>query len=232
MKILTSELSSLLHNEGASLVGFGDISALDYQGFTSCVALAVKIPAKVIAGIKNGPTRDYFDSYHELNARLNALAELAAKYLSDRGHRALPQTTTTVVESPGYRTPVPHKTCATRAGLGWIGKSALLVTEEYGPALRLSSVLTDAEFDSVSEPINVSRCGSCTACASACPGQAIKGALWDVNAPLESLVDVEDCRKAARALAADMIGEQITLCGKCIETCPYTRAYLKKENVL
>ena len=232
MKILTSELSSLLHNEGASLVGFGDISALDYQGFTSCVALAVMIPAKVIAGIKNGPTRDYFDSYHELNARLNALAELAAKYLSDRGHRALPQTTTTLVESPGYRTPVPHKTCATRAGLGWIGKSTLLVTEEYGPAVRLSSVLTDAEFDSVSEPINVSRCGSCTACASACPGQAIKGALWDVNAPLESLVDVEDCRKAARALAADMIGEQITLCGKCIETCPYTRAYLKKENVL
>ena len=232
MKILTSELSSLLHNEGASLVGFGDISALDYQGFTSCVALAVMIPAKVIAGIKNGPARDYFDSYHELNARLNALAELAAKYLSDRGHRALPQTTTTVVESPGYRTPVPHKTCATRAGLGWIGKSTLLVTEEYGPAVRLSSVLTDAEFDSVSEPINVSRCGSCTACASACPGQAIKGALWDVNAPLESLVDVEDCRKAARALAADMIGEQITLCGKCIETCPYTRAYLKKENVL
>ena len=232
MKILTSELSSLLHNEGASLVGFGDISALDYQGFTSCVALAVMIPAKVIAGIKNGPTRDYFDSYHELNARLNALAELAAKYLSDHGHRALPQTTTTVVESPGYRTPVPHKTCATRAGLGWIGKSALLVTEEYGPALRLSSVLTDAEFDSVSEPINVSRCGSCTACASACPGQAIKGALWDVNAPRESLVDVEACRKAARALAADMIGEQITLCGKCIETCPYTRAYLKKENVL
>ena len=232
MKILTSELSSLLHNEGASLVGFGDISALDYQGFTSCVALAVMIPAKVIAGIKNGPTRDYFDSYHELNARLNALAELAAKYLSDHGHRALPQTTTTVVESPGYRTPVPHKTCATRAGLGWIGKSTLLVTEEYGPAVRLSSVLTDAEFDSVSEPINVSRCGSCTACASACPGQAIKGALWDVNAPLESLVDVEDCRKAARALAADMIGEQITLCGKCIETCPYTRAYLKKENVL
>ena len=106
------------------------------------------------------------------------------------------------------------------------------MTEEYGPALRLSSVLTDAEFDSVSEPINVSRCGSCTACASACPGQAIKGALWDVNAPLESLVDVDDCLRAARALAADRIGEQITLCGKCIETCPYTRAYLKKENVL
>ena len=232
MKILTSELSSLLHNGGASLVGFGDISALDYQGFTSCVALAVKIPAKVIAGIKNGPTRDYFDSYHELNARLNALAELVAKYLSDRGHRALPQTTTTVVESPGYRTPVPHKTCATRAGLGWIGKSALLVTEEYGPALRLSSVLTDAEFDSVSEPINVSRCGSCTACASACPGHAINGALWDVNAPRESLVDVEACRKAARALAWGLLGEQITLCGKCIEVCPYTRAYLKKENML
>ena len=96
----------------------------------------------------------------------------------------------------------------------------------------MSSVLTDAEFDSVSQPINASRCGSCTACASACPGHAINGALWDVNAPRESLVDVEACRKAARALAWELLGEQITLCGKCIETCPYTRAYLKKENVL
>ena len=227
MKILTSELSSLLYNEGASLVGFGDISALDYQGFTSCVALAVKIP-----GIKDGPSREYFEQYNALNAKLDALSELAAGYLSEHGCRALAQTTTAVAESAGYRTPMPHKTCATRAGLGWIGKSALLVTEEYGPALRLSSVLTDAEFDSVSEPIDHSRCGSCTACTEACPGRAINGALWDVNAPRESLVDVEACRKAARALAWELLGEQITLCGKCIETCPYTRAYLKKENVL
>lgn len=154
MKILASELSSLLYNEGASLAGFGDISALGHDGYTSCVALAVKIPAGVIAGIKDGPTREYFDQYRTLNSRLDSLAKLAAKYLSERGHRALAQTTTAVAESAGYRT---------------------------------------------------SR---------------------------ESLVDVEACRSAARALAWERIEEHITLCGKCIEICPHTRTYLKKENVL
>lgn len=154
MKILTSELSSLLYNEGASLAGFGDISALGHDGYTSCVALAVKIPAGVIAGIKDGPTREYFDQYRTLNSRLDSLAKLAAKYLSERGHRALAQTTTAVAESAGYRT---------------------------------------------------SR---------------------------ESLVDAEACRSAARALAWERIEEHITLCGKCIEICPHTRTYLKKENVL
>lgn len=230
--IPTSELSALLYNGGASLVGFGDVSALEYQGFTSCVALAVKIPARVVAGISGGPTREYFEQYHALNSKLDALAELAAEHLTERGCRALAQTTTTVVESAGCRTPVPHKTCATRAGLGWIGKSALLVTEEYGPAVRLSSVLTDARFDRVPEPVNASRCSGCTACTSACPGRAVHGNLWDVSTPQEELVDVEACRKAARALALERIGEHITLCGKCIEVCPYTRAYLKKEDAL
>ena len=230
--ISTTELRDLLYSKGASLAGFGDISSLEYQGYTSCVALAVKIPAQVIAGISGGPTKEYFELYHTLNAKLNALAEHAAQYLTQHGCRALAQTTTTVVESAGYRTPVPHKTCATRAGLGWIGKSALLVTEEYGPAVRLSSVLTDAEFDHLAEPINTSRCGGCTACTSACPGRAIHGNLWDVSVPRERLVDVEACRKAARALALERLHEKITLCGKCIEACPRTRAYLKKEDLL
>ncbi len=230
--ILTSELKELLYNEGASLVGFGDISALNHDGFTSCAALAVKIPAGVIAGIGSGPTRDYFDQYHALNKKLDSLAELAAGYLTERGCKALAQTTTTVAESPGYSTPVPHKTCATRAGLGWIGRSALLVTKEYGPAVRLSSVLTDAEFDRAAEPVNASLCGGCTACTAACPGGAITGALWDVGTYREELVDVNACRRAARALAAELIGEKITLCGKCIEVCPYTKSYLKKENAL
>ena len=46
--IATSELKELLYNGGASLVGFGDISVLQYGGYTSCVALAVKIPADVV----------------------------------------------------------------------------------------------------------------------------------------------------------------------------------------
>lgn len=227
--ICTEELKALLMAQGAGLVGFGDLTGLSFEGLNAGVSIAVPLPPETVRGIENGPTQDYFEQYHRLNALLDHLAETAAGYIEERGYRALPQTTTTVVENAGYRTAMPHKTCATRAGLGWIGKSALLVTPEYGPAVRLTSVLTDAAFDAYAEPINSSRCGGCKSCQTACPGQAIQGALWQVGTPREALVDVEKCRPAARKLAWDAIHQEITLCGKCIEMCPYTQKYLAKN---
>ena len=67
-------------------------------------------------------------------------------------------------------TPLPHKTVATRAGLGWIGKCALLVTKQFGSAIRLTSVLTDvyiccdtALARSKSIGIETTICGRCIA---------------------------------------------------------------------
>lgn len=229
--IHSDELRAVLMENGADLVGFGDLGALSTDGWARCVALAVRLPASTLRGITDGPTYDYYEQYHALNAKLNQLAELAASYIKERGFRALAQTTTTVVEFAGYLTPFPHKTCATRSGLGWIGKSALLVTPEFGPAVRLSSVLTDAPFDRLGKPIDTSLCGGCTRCQDHCPGKAIHGALWDVSVEREALVDVEACRKAARALAWEKIEKEITLCGKCIEICPYTQRYINKEAI-
>lgn len=226
----TEELGGLLREQGAGLVGFADMTGLSYDGLDHAVALAVPLPVSTIQGIEDGPTRDYFEQYHAVNGKLNQLAEAAAEYIQGKGFRAVAQTNTTVVEQAGYRTAVPHKTCATRAGLGWIGKSALLVTPEYGSAVRLSSVLTDGVFDRVRQPIDISRCGACRNCTESCPGHAIKGTLWSTAVPREELVDVEACRKAARRLAAERVHEEITLCGKCIQVCPYTQAYLRREE--
>ena len=226
----TEELGGLLRNLGAGLVGFADMTGLSYDGLDQAVALAVPLPVSTVQGIENGPTGDYFEQYHNLNDKLNRLAEAAAEYIQSKGFRAVAQTTTAVVEHAGYRTAVPHKTCCTRAGLGWIGKSALLVTPEYGSAVRLSSVLTDGVFDRVGQPMDSSRCGECKNCTQNCPGHAIKGVLWSPAVSRENLVDVEACRKAARKLAAEQIREEITLCGKCIQVCPYTQAYLRRAR--
>jgi epoxyqueuosine reductase QueG len=67
---------------------------------------------------------------------------------------------------------LPHKTVATKAGFGWIGKSALLITKRYGAAIRLASVLTDADLDTA-EPVEQSMCGDCRQCADHCPAKAI-----------------------------------------------------------
>lgn len=78
-------------------------------------------------------------------------------------------------------------------------------------------------------PINESRCGSCTQCTDSCPALAIKGKLWNVEVTREELLDPFKCRKKARELLKQRIGIEMSLCGKCIEVCPYTQRYLKQS---
>ncbi|NLG24575.1 MAG: epoxyqueuosine reductase [Clostridiales bacterium] len=222
---LARALGAALRAAGADLVGCADLSQVPGAELPRGVSVAVAIAPEVVAGLSDGPTPAYRDAYHALNARLDGIVTVGARLLQARGYAARPQTTTSVVESAGYRTPLPHKTVATRAGLGWIGRCALLVTEEYGSALRLSSVVTDAPLPCAA-PIGRSRCGGCRACQRACPGGAVMGAAWDVHTGREALVDVECCRETARGRAEACIGQALTLCGKCIEVCPYTRRYL------
>ena len=116
---------------------------------------------------------------------------------------------------------------ATRAGLGWIGKCALLVTEEYGSALRISSLITDAPLE-CNAPQKASRCGNCRACAEHCPSGAVTGEAWSAGIVRARLIDAERCAETARALCRERFGKQATLCGKCIVVCPYTRRSLKR----
>lgn len=90
--------------------------------------------------------------------------------------------------------PVQHKTLATRAGLGRIGKSVLLVTKEYGPAVRLGSVLTDADLRT-GTPTDTSRCGNCRQCVDRCPARVVVGNNWQAGMarggaePGEAIID-------------------------------------------
>lgn len=124
---------------------------------------------------------------------------------------------------------LPHKTVATRAGLGWIGKCALLVTPEYGSAVRISSVLTDAPIETAS-PIDSSRCGTCTICQEACPAQAVRGKLWSAGMQRNEIYDAFECRKTAKERAAK-IGVNETLCGLCILVCPWTKKFLEASGL-
>lgn len=125
-----------------------------------------------------------------------------------------------------YDTPLPHKTAATRAGLGWIGRCALLVTESYGSAVRLTTVLTDAPLDPA-EPINESRCGTCRACVEACPGRAIAGGLWHAGLPREAMVDPDACYRTTRGFAPAIgAAPDVGICGACIAACPWTQRYV------
>ena len=193
------------------------------------ISIAVKYPAGVISRIAELPTQEYCDWYDRLNEKLDMLVILGAEALRMRGYQAIAQTREYVGSGEiSDNTTLPHKTVATRAGIGWVGKSALLVTDKYGSAVRLSSILTDAPLDTAS-PIGKSRCGDCGVCTDACPAGAVSGKLWEVGVYRDEFFDAAKCRKAARERAKQGFGGSITICGKCIEVCPHTRRYTSSE---
>lgn len=93
--------------------------------------------------------------------------------MKKRGFETYTQTTGRVEVNQNKLSKLPHKTVATRGGLGWIGKNCLLVTPQYGSAIRISSLLTNAPLK-YDEPVNQSYCGTCNQCVKNCPAQALK----------------------------------------------------------
>jgi epoxyqueuosine reductase QueG len=188
----------------------------------------MELDPKIVNIVGNGPSHEYSDEYDRVNSLLNQLAESGADLLKSRGFDALAKTQSVVVQDEKTkRTKLPHKTVATKAGLGWIGKCALLITEAYGSAIRITSVLTDAHLD-VGIPIIESRCGNCEACKKICPAGAISGTQWEPNLYRDSLVNVYDCNDTIEA-RGKVIGSRHGSCGLCIWVCPWTQKHLKNS---
>ena len=229
---IAAHLTEGLIAERASLVGYADLSGLPAhvrQSLPRGVSIAVALDPSVVATIRSGPNRRYYAEYVRANRELTRLGRVAGSLLERHGFRAVAAQVTGVgLDTPNLSTPLPHKTVATRAGLGWIGKCALLVTEGYGSALRLTSVLTDAPLETVA-PIDASRCGSCDACVMHCPGDAPSGKPWDVHTDRDEFFDVHACREAAKAGAA-RTGIREIVCGICIAVCPWTVRYIESSD--
>ena len=234
MNSFTEKLKTALYDHGADLVGFGDLSEIQSElreDMPYGISIALAIDPDITACLKTAPTREYFEAYHSMNNKLDELVEFGAKYIHDCGYLAYPRSRAVIAPfEKEFGTILPHKTVATRSGLGWIGKCALLVTEEYGSAVRISSILTDAPVDA-GVPYNESKCGNCMQCADACPGKAVNGRNWDVNTARDEILDPALCKKAARDISKRYLNEVITLCGKCINVCPYTQRYLRKAII-
>jgi len=232
MLALTDQIKEELLLQGADIVGFGDLRELPEDmraGLPVGISVAVVYPGNAIRGIDKLPTQEYRDWYDKLNKRLDRIVTYGAAKLCEMGYAAIAMTREHVGNGGVNGTTVlPHKTVATRAGIGWIGKCALLVTRQYGSALRISSILTDAPLETA-EPIDKARCGDCVICKVACPAQAVSGKQWRPGLPRDEFFDSAKCRKTARERAKLGFNGDITICGKCIEVCPHTRRYIVRE---
>lgn len=110
------------------------------------------------------------------------------------------------------------KYAAVKAGLGWIGKNDVLITEEYGPRVRLAAILLDyaVEYDG---KIMESKCASCNRCVDICPHKALKGFEWNINARRSELIDFHLCSQK-RSAYIEKHGRK-NACGLCLVVCPF-----------
>ncbi len=231
MRALNTEILERLKSNGADLVGFADATCLPVdvtEGLPRAVSIAVALAPAALRETRDGPTARYFAEYSRANALLGRLGEQIARILIDAGYQARPfPATTEQIDRTTLSVKLQHKTVATRAGLGWIGRSGLLVTKEYGSAVRLASVLTDAGLET-GIPTAASHCGDCRQCVAHCPARAITGRDWEPGLAREQIYSAAACFEMAREFAG-RTGIQATICGICINVCPWTQQYLTRE---
>lgn len=157
-------------------------------------------------------------AYDVINERLDAIGSRMASYIQRQGYAALPVPASQRVDDARICSFFSHKMAAHLAGLGWIGKSCLLVTPQAGPRVRWISVLTDAPLQPSGQPM-ASRCGECRACTEICPVGAIHGRAFDPREPRESRLDARKCELYFQEL--EKSGPPV--CGMCLYACPHGR---------
>jgi epoxyqueuosine reductase QueG len=215
----TTNLRGKLREWGASIIGFASLEELlpyPLDEFGYGVSIGLRLSESILNELVLGPTKAYAYHYHAINRFLDDLSIRTVNWLQAYGYRAFPIPTSQTINFKDHEGLLSHKMVATRAGLGWIGKNALLVTPKFGPRLRLTTVLTNAPFKT-GKPVEESLCGECRACVKACPVEAIRGPNWSVKRNRAHLLDVHRC-----AEKIDQVKEELgaPVCGVCIQACP------------
>ncbi len=125
--------------------------------------------------------------------------------------------------------PVLERSWAARAGLGFTGKNAMLISRRHGNWLFLASILTRVEF-AADEPIRNKfhspevglLCGKCTRCLDSCPTAAFSAPGVVDARRCVSYQTIENKGVIPRELRPG-IGNRIYGCDVCLEVCPWNR---------
>ena len=120
------------------------------------------------------------------------------------------------------------KTAAARAGIGWFGKNDVIITERYGPRVRLSAILIDEIF-AYGQPYTEGRCPEdCTECIEICPCKALKNQQWTIGKDRSEIIDYRKCNRM-RSAFIQKLGRK-TACGLCLAACPFGRPGQKSRT--
>jgi len=221
-QLFEKSIRSLGKSLGATDLSFSSIEVLSEakrMGYSRCITIFIRLSQGVLNQIENEPTQTYFSHYRTVNRLIDEITLRLSLFLEDQGYPSIAIPASQSVSDPNdaFTGAFQHKTGAVLSCEGWIGLSALFIHKNYGPRVRMGTVLTNAPL-SVGVPTTESECGSCRACVAACPAMAIEGRLWEPGLPRNELYDAYGCSQHMKD-AYHHIGRG-AVCGLCMVACP------------
>ncbi len=228
MRKLEKEIAQITVSHGCMLYGFADLEGLtpgELAQYHRGISFVFQMEPWVMNQLAQGPTEAYAVLYGQVNMRIDALTSEVVRVLNRTGHQAWALPASTRTDPVNIRGDFQHKTAATRAGLGWVGKNCQLLTKPWGPWVRLGTVLTDAPFEHA-KPIEKSLCGKCTKCIEACPAEALKGGSWRPGVDRDVILDAWACDRYKKTHFHNF--HEGHNCGICTQACPVGQKVLRK----
>jgi len=226
---LRDKLESLAKDMGATYFGIADLTSarqcITEQGgeFLTRFPRSISHGFVLIDGIVNTLVNHqntavlhnyWYYVYRIINPRLDSISAMLAQSLEKAGFHSFIIPSSQTVDRTKLTGVFSHKLAAHLAGLGWIGKSALLITPQHGPRVRWGTVLTDAPLG-VGVPMD-EMCSDCYECVNACPAHAFTGQAFDKPKPRSEIFAAEACYR--------YLNERETfhrVCGTCVYICPF-----------
>ena len=221
-----SDLRDRLLAWGATVVSYGDVGrglARELKHLPRDISRASAHPPRGGSLGLDGEEA-YCHAVSEVDAALDRIQRHVVRLLKAGGRKAMaipPDTHRSDSRFIARLYPLfPHKTAATCAGLGWIGKSGLLINPLYGPRMSWATVLTDAPLEVCLTPYKTGRCGGCRRCVEACPVGAIPDREWSCTGANDYQIDTVAC---AGHLLENKKKTGQAVCGQCVMACPYAQ---------
>jgi epoxyqueuosine reductase len=187
------------------------VLALNYfQGTPHPPSQSFGVASRAAATAKSGRIARYAwgDDYHELiESKLDKIDE----FLREFGGQQKCYVDTG---------PVLERDYAAQAGIGWHGKSTMLIDERLGTWFFLAEVLTTLELPP-DKPVP-NRCGTCERCIKACPTGAITAPHRLDARRCISYLTIE-LKGSIPLELRPLIGDRIFGCDDCLDACPWNR---------
>jgi len=153
--------------------------------------------------------------YHDVVKK--ALKHLARWLVAEAPQRGLGQPQVKVFVDTA---PVMEKPLGQAAGLGWQGKHTNLVSRDHGSWLFLGAIYTTLELPADSPATD--RCGSCSACQTACPTNAFPAPYRLDARRCISYLTIEHKGPVADEFRS-ALGNRIYGCDDCLAACPWNK---------